>query len=332
MQVDFLKDFKQNIFNITEENFEENALKLFHFQAENNLIYKQFLGYLRIKVSDIQSIREIPFLPIEFFKTQKIYTNLKKPEVIFESSGTTQQIRSKHLVQDLEHYKKVSRKIFQDFFGSFNDYHILALLPSYLERKNASLVFMIQDFIEQSQSKYSGFYLNDLKALQKKVQFLIKEKKRKILIIGVTFALLDWAEKYPMPLDSNVLIMETGGMKGKREELTRNEVHQILKNAFKLEKIYSEYGMTELLSQAYTFGEENFYAPPFFRILLREANDPLSMPKNLKRGVINIIDLANADSCAFIATQDLGELSENSFKVLGRIDNSDIRGCNLLVL
>lgn len=323
---------KETIFSISRVNFEEEALKVFAYQAENNLVYKQFIQYLKINPNQVQQLEQIPFLPIEFFKNQKIVSQDFEAQAIFESSGTTGQIRSQHFVKDLDFYQKVSQHIFESFYGNLSDYHILALLPSYLERGSSSLVFMVNDFIQKSQSEYSGFYLDNLEELALTLKKLQSQPEQKVLLIGVTFALLDLAEQYPMNL-SNTIVMETGGMKGRRKEMLRAEVHDILKSAFQLEYIHSEYGMTELLSQAYSRKEEVFRSPPWMKVLLREIEDPLQIDSNLKSGVMNIIDLANIDSCAFIATQDLGQMiGENQFKIIGRVDSSDIRGCNLMVL
>lgn len=323
---------KETIFSISEANFKEEALKVFAHQAEHNLVYKQFIQYLKINPQQVKEIHQIPFLPIEFFKSQRIVSQDFEAAAIFESSGTTGQIRSQHFVKDLAFYQQVSQNIFESFYGNLSDYHILALLPSYLERGNSSLVLMVNDFIQKTQSEYSGFYLDNLEELAQNLEKLQSQSERKVLLIGVTFALLDLAEKYPMDL-SNVIVMETGGMKGRRKEMLRAEIHDVLKSAFQLEHIHSEYGMTELLSQAYSQKEEIFQSPPWMKILLREIEDPLQINSHLKSGVMNIIDLANIDSCAFIATQDLGQIiDKNQFKIIGRVDNSDIRGCNLMVL
>jgi hypothetical protein len=325
------KDFKKAIFQINSQNFPDYALALFQYQAENNPVYKSFLQYLNVQVSDIQEVTKIPFLPIEFFKTQQIITGNVKIEKEFASSGTTGQITSRHLVSDLRFYHQVATQIFKQFYGNLTDFHFLGLLPSYLERQNSSLVDMVDYFIESSQSPHSGFYLHNLAELAQKLAFLQRDSSRKTVLFGVTFALLDLAEQFPMDL-SNIIIMETGGMKGRRKEMTRSELHQIFKSAFQAPQIHSEYGMTELLSQGYCLEDEVFSTPAWLKIILRDPNDPFDLHPR-RTGAINVIDLANVDSCAFIATQDLGEmLGANQFKVLGRVDNSDIRGCNLMVL
>jgi hypothetical protein len=329
MFISFLDEFKANLFETNSLNFEEKALQLFKYQAVHNKIYALFLQYLKKDFQKINSIQEIPFLPIDFFKYHTITTHEFDPVKIFESSGTTLQTKSKHFIKDFQFYLEVTQRIFENFYGNLQDFYVLALLPSYLERGNSSLVAMADFFIQKTNSQHSGFYLNDLKNLSEKLSFLHQKNDRKILLLGVSFALLDLAEQFPQPLP-NLLIMETGGMKGKRTEITRQSLHTILQNAFDVKKIHSEYGMTELLSQGYAKGGDIFETPAWLQIFLRETNDPLSMPKNLKKGAINVIDLANINSCAFIATQDLGEKIDNHFKVLGRVDSAEIRGCNLL--
>lgn len=330
--MDFLKSSKIKLLNLKEENFHSFALEVFRFQAKHNQIYKAYIEHLNVRPSQIHTIEEIPFLPIEFFKSHPIVSTHFKPVKVFESSGTTGTRTSRHYIEDLIFYQKVSKQIFEFFYGPLTDYHVLALLPSYLERNNSSLVFMVDSFIQISGSPYSGFFLQDFKKLAQMLEKSQNDSSKKTLLIGVTFALLELAEKYPMNL-SSLTIMETGGMKGRRKEMLRAEVHQVLQKSFNLPKIHSEYGMTELLSQSYSKGNEVFYLPPWMKILLRETNDPLYINTQLESGVINIIDLANLHSCAFIATQDLGiKMSNGGFKVSGRIDHSDIRGCNLLYL
>ncbi|MFN8283823.1 MAG: acyl transferase [Chitinophagales bacterium] len=319
-----------NIFNTDNFSFNEVALSLFQFQYTNNLVYKRFVDYLKIQPNDIDSIEKIPFLPIEFYKNQNIIIENATVAKIFESSGTTGQINSKHLVHDLGVYEKSFRAGFEQFYGDIKNYVVLALLPSYLERDTSSLVYMVNDLILQSESEYSGFYLNNLDELAKHIA-AIKSQQKKILLIGVTFALLDFAEQFPMDL-SDVIIMETGGMKGRREEMTREEVHTVLKHAFNVKMIHSEYGMTELLSQAYSCGNGIFRTAKTMKILKRDIYNPMKVSANAGRGGLNVIDLANIYSCSFIATQDLVNIiDEDTFEVLGRIDNSDIRGCNLMV-
>jgi len=325
---------REKIFSNDNFNFEEIALQLFDFQYTHNLVYKQFVDYLKINAAEVQTVQQIPFLPIEFFKTHRILTENAETQKIFESSGTTGQITSKHMVADLALYEESFEKGFQQFYGNVEDYTILALLPSYLERDTSSLVYMVDKLIKKSNNEHSGFYLNNLEELAVKIRSLkskIPNLKSKILLIGVTFALLDFAEQFPMDL-SDVIIMETGGMKGRREELTREEVHTILIKAFNLKMIHSEYGMTELLSQGYSKGSGIFEVPKWMKILKRDIYDPMNVSATQGRGGLNVIDLANIYSCAFIATQDLVNIkSESEFEVLGRLDNSDIRGCNLMV-
>lgn len=327
----FVTKIQEKIFSKDNFNFDEVALELFEFQYTHNLIYKQFVDYLKVNVATIQTVQQIPFLPIEFFKTHAIILNNAAPQKIFESSGTTGQITSKHFVADLKLYEESFEKGFQRFYGDIEDWTILALLPSYLDRDTSSLVFMVDDLIKRSKNKHSGFYLNNLDELAKALDSrLTTHDSKKTLLIGVTFALLDFAEQFPMDL-SDIIIMETGGMKGRREELTREEVHSILKTAFNVNTIHSEYGMTELLSQAYSKGNGVFKTPPWMKILKRDIYNPLQTSVNAGRGGLNVIDLANIYSCAFIATEDLVNIiSADEFEVLGRLDNSDIRGCNLM--
>ena len=324
-----------NLLSVTPQNFEETALAVFNFQYLQNPVYNQFCKALHIEPAKINTLNKIPFLPIAFFKTHVVTTTQFETAALFESSGTTQTINSKHLIKDIALYEQSFSAAFRLFYGNPKDWCIIALLPSYLERKNSSLVMMADKLIEESGHGQSGFYLNELEKLHYTLLQLEKQQQ-KTLLIGVTFALLDFAEKYPTPLQ-HTTIMETGGMKGRREELTRPEVHEILCTNFKLNKIHSEYGMTELLSQAYSKGDGIFNCPPWMKIVLREEDDPLSvqLSNNSKTisGAINVIDLANLYSCSFIATDDAGKLhKDESFEVLGRLDNSDIRGCSLLAL
>ncbi len=329
--MDFKKNFKENLFTVSSQNFVETALQLFYYQAKHNKIYREYLGLLHFKPEKVSKIEEIPFLPIEFFKQHTVTTGSFEPERIFESSGTTGQLRSQHYVAEAGFYHRLSQRIFEQFYGKLTDYHILALLPSYLERNNASLVDMVAYFVDESQSDFSGFYLDDFQKLQESLLYLKKKSDRKVLLLGVTFGLLDFAAQYPMDL-AGITLMETGGMKGRRKELLRTEVHQILGEAFGLPTVHSEYGMTELLSQAYSLEEEVFQSPAWMRIYLRDIRDPFCIDNGQRSGAINIIDLANVDSCAFIATQDIGTwLGAHHFKVLGRMDASEVRGCNLMV-
>ncbi|WP_341228211.1 acyl transferase [uncultured Arcticibacterium sp.] len=346
-------ELKAAVISLSEndQNFERVALEIFKFQAEQNPIYKAYLKNLGVKPSKVSHLEKIPCLPISFFKTHAVLSGTATIQHTFESSGTTGDVSSKHHIADLPFYEYLSAKTFETFYGPISDYHILALLPNYLERNNSSLVYMVQSFIYKSFSTESGFYLDNIEALAKKIEQLVNQKgnKKKVLLLGVTFALLDLIEKHApnIQVPENLLIMETGGMKGKRKELLREEVHELLKAAFKTEKIHSEYGMTELLSQAYSKGDGWFKPSATMKILIREVNDPFSyLPsfklgsktaakRNYKKtGGINVIDLANIDSCCFIETQDLGNFSEDyqEFKVLGRFDNSDVRGCNLMTI
>ena len=323
---------KNKIFNIqSEEQFTTVALEVFKHQFKNNKVYRSFCDLLYKHPSDINTIEDIPFLPIQFFKSRKVLSSLHEIEEIFTSSGTTGSVTSKHFVTDINYYKTSYLKAFTEFYGAIDNYVVLALLPNYLERKGSSLVYMVNDFIEKSNHNESGFYLNNLDELAQKLIDLNK-KNQKVLLIGVSFALLDLVEKYQFDLN-NTIVMETGGMKGRRKELIREELHAILKKGFSVDKIHSEYGMTELLSQAYSKGNGVFETPSWMKILTRDTEDALTIQENEKTGGINIIDLANYNSCSFIATQDLGKTHKNgTFEIIGRFDNSDIRGCNLMVL
>lgn len=321
----------ERIFQIkNDEDFISLALKMFHFQYNNNLIYKQFVDALDINPAAVDQIEKIPFFPIEFFKTHRITTGTFQEEITFTSSGTTGMQTSKHYIKNLALYEKSVLKGFRQFFGKPEEYVFLALLPSYLEREGSSLVHMAKKLMEWSGDSRSNFYLHDYEKLSQILDGLKKERK-KVLLLGVTYALLDLAEQFPVHF-SELILMETGGMKGNRKEMVREELHDQLTKTFGVKQIFSEYGMTELLSQAYSKGEGRFETPPWMRILIRDVNDPLSVLPKGANGGINVIDLANVYSCSFIATQDLGKkLPGGGFEVLGRFDNSDIRGCNLLV-
>lgn len=323
-------NIQSKIFSVADSAaFNALALKIFQYQARENAVYRRFIQLLGQRPENVQQPEKIPFLPIELFKTEQVVTGAFEPELTFTSSGTTGQQTSRHLVRDAALYRESYFRGFQKFYGEPKDYCILALLPSYLEREGSSLVHMVQGLIEESHHLDSGFYLHDLQGLSQKLQKLESQNQR-VLLIGVSYALLDLAEQFPQPL-RNTIIMETGGMKGKRKEITREELHRALKNAFAVQSIHSEYGMTELLSQAYSIGGGRFECPPWIRVLVREQDDPLSFSTG-KTGGINVIDLANIDSCAFIATSDLGRAyPDGSFEVLGRFDYSDVRGCNLMV-
>ena len=329
--MDTFKGFEELLCGINDQSFDDIALRLFRFQAKNNPVYSSYLHYLGVDPLLIQCIRDIPFLPISFFKTHTVVTGIWEPETLFTSSGTTGATASRHFVHSLSFYQGHSQRIFEGFFGAITDYHILALLPSYLEREGSSLVNMVDYFIKESDSPHSGFYLHDTDSLIKKIDE-IKDGERKLLLIGVSFALLDLADKGVVVDWQKCIVMETGGMKGRRKELTREELHATLKEQFNVDQICSEYGMTELLSQGYSMGNGIFSCPRSMKILIRDANDPFFSLETGKAGIINVIDLANIYSCAFIETQDLGRVLQNgNFEVLGRMDNSDVRGCNLLV-
>ncbi|MDG1147094.1 MAG: acyl transferase [Crocinitomicaceae bacterium] len=323
---------QNTIFKIqNQEEFKQVALNVFKHQFKNNKVYRSFCDLLYVHPSSINQVEEIPFLPIQFFKSRKILSSLEEVQETFTSSGTTGSITSKHFVTDVNLYIKSYLKGFSHFYGNIEDYAVLALLPNYLERKGSSLVFMVDDLIQKSKNSESGFYLNNIDELAKKLTELDK-KGQKVLLIGVSFALLDLIETAQFNL-KNTIIMETGGMKGRRKELVREELHQILQNGFGVSEIHSEYGMTELLSQGYSNGNGVFDTPPWMKILTRDTEDALTIQQIGKTGGINVIDLANYNSCSFIATQDLGKLHKNgTFEVIGRFDNSDIRGCNLMVL
>ena len=320
----------ENIFTNDNFSFESVALTVFHHQYIHNPVYRQFVQLNHIEPENVNTITQIPFLPVEFFKTHTVLSGNENAQQIFESSGTTGQQRAKHHVADIAVYRESFLKGFELFYGDPREWNILALLPAYLERENSSLVFMMDELIRLSGSPLSGFYLDDLEKLDTVLK-QTKNASKKTLLLGVTFALLDLAEKFAQEL-KHVTIMETGGMKGRREELLREEVHDILKKAFGVKEVHSEYGMTELMSQAYSKGNGIFKTPPWMKILRREINDAFEVSATPGRGAINIIDLANIHSCAFIATQDVGFIHEDgSFEVLGRTDNSDLRGCNLMV-
>lgn len=320
------------IFNIqTETEFENLAIQIFKFQFENNRVYRSFCDLLYIHPSDVKSLKDIPFLPIQFFKSHSVLSSKESVQTTFTSSGTTGSNTSKHLVTNLEIYEQSFKKGFEHFYGAIEDYVILALLPSYLERSGSSLIYMVDAFIKQSNHTESGFYLNNLSELKDRLT-TVDSQGKKVLLIGVSFALLDLVEAHQFQL-KNTIIMETGGMKGRRKELVRDELHAILKQGFGVDAIHSEYGMTELLSQAYSQGNGIFNCPNWMRIVIRDTEDALTLQPTGKAGGINVIDLANINSCSFIATQDLGRVYQNnSFEIIGRFDTSDIRGCNLMVL
>lgn len=314
----------------TTKEFHKTAMKVFRFQFQHNEVYQKYCLLLKKSPENVKHLTEIPFLPIDFFKSKDILSSIDAVQTTFTSSGTTGMITSKHHVTDLAFYEASFRSAFSKFYGNIEDYAVLALLPSYLEREGSSLIYMAKDFIEGSNHPDSGFYLHNYNDLANKLVEL-DNSGQNVLLIGVTYALLDLIELQKFNL-KNTIIMETGGMKGKRKEMIREELHTILADGFGVKKIHSEYGMTELLSQAYSLGDGIFECPPWMDILIRDTEDPLTIIEEGKTGGINIIDLANINSCSFIATQDLGKKYPNfSFEVLGRFDNSDIRGCNLMV-
>ena len=321
-----------DIFSISnKKQFEKLALKIFRFQHENNLVYRQFCDLRKIEVQKIKSLEQIPFLPIQFFKSHKVVSNNDTIQEIYTSSGTTGSLNSQHFVTDVSLYEESYRQGFSEFYGNIEDYVVLALLPSYLDRSGSSLIYMFDDLIKRTNNPESGFYLNNYQDLiQKLIQ--LDNSGQNVILIGVTYALLDLIEMQKFNL-KNTIIMETGGMKGKRKEMIREDLHQQLCDGFGVSSIHSEYGMTELLSQAYSLGNGIFECPQQMQVLIRDTEDALSYIDSGKTGGINVIDLANINSCSFIATQDLGKkYPNNSFEILGRFDNSDIRGCNLMVV
>ena len=325
------KALENEILTIDSEiSFNSMSLKVFELQKHNVPIYNAYIKSLQPHFQSPDHYSKIPFLPIEFFKTHSVFDPSFDPEITFLSSGTTGVLPSKHFVAKREWYEKIYSKTFKQFYGNTDQYCILALLPSYLEREGSSLVEMANGLIQQSNNPESGFYLNEFEKLYR-LLLELKEKNQKTILIGVTFGLLDFVEKYQLDFPE-LIVMETGGMKGRRKELLREEVHALLKNGFGIAQVHSEYGMTELLSQAYSTDKGIFQTPPQMKVLIRDINDPFSLLNDGENGGINIIDLGNLYSCAFIATQDLGKkLSDSSFEVLGRFDNADVRGCNLMV-
>jgi phenylacetate-coenzyme A ligase PaaK-like adenylate-forming protein len=323
---------QQNIFNIQSElDFLEVSLQVFKHQFTNNKVYRSFCDLLNVHPSDVKTVAQIPFLPIQFFKTKEVLSTTDAVQETFTSSGTTGTVTSKHLVTDVSLYEQSYLKGFHHFYGDIKEYTVLALLPNYLEREGSSLVYMVDDLIQKSQKPASGFYLNNIDELAKTV-LRLDAANEKVLLIGVSFALLDLIELKQFNL-KNTIVMETGGMKGRRKELIRSELHQLLSDGFGVSKIHSEYGMTELLSQGYSNGNGVFNCPPWMKIVTRDTEDALTILPVNKTGGINVIDLANYNSCSFIATQDLGKVdASGNFEIIGRFDNSDIRGCNLMVL
>lgn len=329
----YIQQFKDTVLDLPEDDelFESRALELFRWQASHLPVYRRYLDLLGHRPKEIQSLREIPFLPIQFFKSQPVRPYSQPAPRVFTSSGTSGAQTSRHEVYDLDFYHRVTQRGYERLYGPLKDQVVLALLPSYLERQGSSLVEMARHFIRCSQQPESGFYLDqyaDLGAVLARVQ----EQGRPILLLGVTFALLELAEVYPQSLE-RVVVMETGGMKGRRRELLREEVHAILQQGLGLRQVHSEYGMTELFSQVYSSAQGYFQAPPWMRVLIRRSDDPFSFAQDGKTGGINVVDLANVESCAFLQTDDLGRRQPSgSFEVLGRFDHSDVRGCNLMVV
>jgi phenylacetate-coenzyme A ligase PaaK-like adenylate-forming protein len=323
------QQWNHKIFNGNEADFDSTSLQIFRFQYENNEIYRSFVQTLGTDPEKLTKINEIPFLPISFFKTHSLLSSTFTPQAVFESSGTSGTVNSKHFIKDLDIYEESFLKGFESVYGPVSEYCILGLLPSYLERSHSSLVYMVNRLIQLSGNDSSGFFLHDFKNLHS-VLTVLEASKQKTILIGVTYALLDFAAAFPLSL-KHTIIMETGGMKGRRQEMVRSEVHEKLKNAFEVKEVHSEYGMTELLSQAYSTSDGIFHCPSWMKILLREEEDPLRIITE-GAGIINVIDLANVYSCSFIATDDSGKLyADGSFEVLGRIDGSDIRGCSLML-
>jgi len=318
------------IFNISDDlDFKKHCLKIFNFQYNNNVVYREFCNLIYKNPTKINEVNEIPFLPISFFKTKKILST-NNYEKVFYSSGTSKKIRSKHYISRIELYEKSFLTNFIHNYGKPEEYNIIGLLPSYLENSNSSLIYMVEKLIKFSKSNNSGFYMRDFDKLSEKL-IKLEKKKEKTILIGVSYALLDLISYKKFKL-KNTIVMETGGMKGQRKEMVKSELHEKLKIGFGVSKIHSEYGMTELLSQAYSKGEGIFESPPWMKVIIRDINDAQNLNFNKTSGAINIIDLANINSCSFIATDDMGRYIDNSkFEVVGRIDNSDIRGCNLLI-
>jgi phenylacetate-coenzyme A ligase PaaK-like adenylate-forming protein len=313
----------------SNSNFELLALELFKYQSKNVEVYNLFLDKLKFKSSNLKSLSDIPFLPVQLFKTHNVIDQKIIPDFYFTSSGTTGQVASKHFIADLSIYDAGLLEGFKFFYGDPSQYCFLALLPSYLERSGASLVYMAQKLIDASEYGESGFYLHNYEDLYLKL-IQLREQKVPVFLLGVTYALLDLFEQFPIQIP-DAIIMETGGMKGRRKEIVRQELHTILQNASGAKNIHSEYGMTELLSQAYSNDNGLFGCPPWMKVVINDLHDPFSRASEGETGIINVIDLANIHSCAFIATQDIGKMKERKFEVLGRIDNSELRGCNLMI-
>lgn len=322
---------RNRIFSIRQPHeFNELAVELFHYQYEQNSVYRTYVNSIGIDHNTINAPADIPFLPVSFFKTHQVISGDFHSECVFESSRTTGTIPSRHFIASVKLYEESFSSGFEYFYGPVSDYHIFALLPSYVERGNSSLVYMVEKLRWRSNLQFGGFYLNETSLLIQHLQEALSTG-RKVILFGVTFALLDLINEIPRYLE-NLIIVETGGMKGRRKEITRMELHEILIKGFGVKFIHSEYGMTELLSQAWSAGEGIYRCPPWMRIVIRDMNDPLSLEDRGNTGGINVVDLANIDSCCFISTQDLGRVfQDGSFEVIGRFDSSDVRGCSLLV-
>jgi len=320
----------EDLKDLAPSNFLSKALSLMQYQAQKNAVYSEWIQSMKVQLDAVHALNEIPFLPIHFYKTHNIYTGRECPSFHFESSGTTQDIVSKHFVKELKVYEQSFMQCFHQFYGSPKDYCILGLLPNYLERQHSSLVYMTAHLIQASENPSSGFYLYDFEKLNLTLAALEKTHQ-KTLLIGVSYALMDFADAYPQKL-KHTIVMETGGMKGRKEELTKPALHAYLADGFGVQHIHSEYGMTELLSQAYSKGEGIYVCPPWMKVLVADESDPTALNAT-GRGVLHIIDLANFNSCAFIATEDIGVVyPDGSFEVLGRLDQSARRGCSLLVV
>jgi hypothetical protein len=322
-------EYEDKIFRVNAADFESMAMSVFRFQAADNEVYRDYLSALNVDPASVIRLDQVPFLPISFFKTKKVATGQFEPEVVFESSGTTGSVNSKHFVKNTDLYRRSFMEAFRLFYGMPEKWSVIGLLPSYLERSSSSLVMMADELIKSSKHPLSGFYLYEHRQLRDNLQKL-QQSRQRTLLIGVSFALLDFGEQFGLPLN-NCVIMETGGMKGRRAEITRPELHETLKRYFGLTEIHSEYGMTELLSQAYSLSDGFFSCPPWMRVMVRDDDDPLSVNQTGK-GILNIVDLANLYSCSFIATDDIGVVHPDlRFEVQGRMDNSDVRGCSLMV-
>ncbi|HEY9044536.1 MAG TPA: acyl transferase [Ohtaekwangia sp.] len=331
--MDTFKSFESTLYTVNDQTFVDIAIEVFRFQAVNNPVYRSFIQNLSVDVHAVRSLQDIPFLPISFFKSHTVQSGVWQPEITFTSSGTTGASVSRHALANLEFYQQHSQRCFEYFFGPLSDYHFLALLPSYLERQGSSLIAMMDHFIRQSGSTYSSYYLYQVDKLLQDIEALRSKDSRKIILWGVSFALLDLAEQHAGIDLSHCLVFETGGMKGRRKEITRAELHTILREKLNVTGIFSEYGMTELLSQAYTRGQFLFTCPPWIKIIGRDITDPLSKGLLRETAGINVIDLANYQTISFIETEDLGKVYEDgTFEVLGRMDNSDVRGCNLMIV